>query len=376
MPTLATKPLAQMVADQAVIAQATAPSRSLDFSVGSILRALAEAYGSIGLWLQGLILRVLAASRAVTSTGTDLDSWMGDYGLTRSAAQPARGEVTFSRFSPGIAALVPIGAEVKTQDAAWTYRVVSGSASASLDDVQQGYTFPSGQGSITLPVVATTAGVGGNAAPNTVTLLSTAIPGVDQVTNALALTGGAEAETDEALRIRFVAYVASLSRATKIAIDFAISQVQAGLTWSILEQQRPDGSTAPATFTVVVDDGTGAPPSSLLSTVSQAVEQYRPLGVSFAVVAPVVLEANVTMTLTHTGTAPHAEVVGIVSTALENYINAIPLGSGLSYTRLAQVAYAADPRVENVTAVLLNGASADIPAAPRRAVRAGVIAVS
>lgn len=375
MAELATKNLQQIVADQAVTAQAQAPGRDLDFTEGSVLRALAEGFGSIGMWQQGLVLRVLAATRAITSEGSDLDTWVADYDLTRSPARPARGEARFSRFTPGLPALIPIGATIKTIDGAWTYRVVA-QGGTGPDPVLLGYVVPQGQTSLTVPVEAVQPGAGGNAAPNTVTLLSTAIPGIDTVTNLAAIAGGTEPETDQSLRARFRAYNASLSRAVRPAIDYAVGQVQGGLTWSVLEQQRPDGTVAPSFFTLVVDDGSGAPSNDLIARVAAAVEAYRALGVAYAVVGPVVLTANVTMTLTTVAGASHPEVVGAVATALTRYINALPLGSGLSYTRLAQVAYAADARVENVTAVLLNNGSVDVPAAPRRAVRAGTVAVS
>lgn len=371
---LSTKPFSQIVSDQAVTAQASAPGRDLDFSVGSTLRALAEGFGSIGLWLQGLVLRLLATTRASTSSGDDLGTWMADYGLTRSAANPARGSVTLARFTPGLPAMVPVGATVKTVDGAWTYAITDDGA--SLDEVLGGYQVVAGQTSITLPVVATVAGAGGNAAAGTVTLLSSSIPGIDTVTNAAPLVGGTEAETDAALRTRFAAYIASLPRAVRIAIDYAVSQVQAGLSWTVLEQQLPDGTSAPATFTVVVDDGTGAPPSDLLTRVAAAVEEFRPLGVSFAVVAPVLLPANIDMKISTVSETDHAVAVAAVAKALTDYINALPLGSGLSYNRLSQVALSASPLVDDVTSFTINGGFASLPAAPRQAIRAAIVGVS
>jgi hypothetical protein len=141
-------------------------------------------------------------------------------------------------------------------------------------------------------VVATAAGVGGNADPGTVTLLASAVAGVDTVVNNSAIVGGSEAESDAALRARFVAYLASLARATRSAVEFAISAVEPGLSWSILEGQRPDGSAAPSVFTVVVDDGTGTPSDDLIARVSTAVDEYRALGVEYSVVAPVLRQVD------------------------------------------------------------------------------------
>ena len=90
--------------------QAAAVSAScatvLDVSVGSVLRAIIEANASVALWMQWLILEVLALTRASTSNGADLDSWVADFGLTRLPAVVASGSARFSRATPGLASIV------------------------------------------------------------------------------------------------------------------------------------------------------------------------------------------------------------------------------------------------------------------------------
>ena len=71
-----------MVQSMAAAVQASA-AQLLDLTVGSTLRAVLEANASIGLWMQWLILLVLRTTRAATSSGDDLDSWMADLTLTR-----------------------------------------------------------------------------------------------------------------------------------------------------------------------------------------------------------------------------------------------------------------------------------------------------
>src|SRR5580658_1094956 len=90
----------------------------IDISVGSVLRALIEANAAIVLWVQWLTLLTLQTTRAATSTGSDLDSWMADFSLQRLPAIAATGIATFSRFSGTAIAYVPIGTTVKTQDGA------------------------------------------------------------------------------------------------------------------------------------------------------------------------------------------------------------------------------------------------------------------
>ena len=58
----------------------------------------------------------------------------------------------------------------------------------------------------------------------------------------------------------------------------------------------------------------------------------------------------------------HQAIAVQVQAALVAYINSLPLGAALTYSRLAQVAYDASPAVTNVTNTLLNGSTADLPA--------------
>jgi uncharacterized phage protein gp47/JayE len=376
MADLQVKSFDQIVSEQAVAAQAEAGDKGLSFSVGSVFRALAEGFATIGLWLQTQALRILANTRAATSRGADLDSWMGDYFLTRAPAAPAQTEVTFSRFTPTLPALVPVGASVKTSDGLQTFTVIANTQHFAWDGSRNGYTVPPGVLHMTVPARADSPGRAGNVSAGSITLMASTVPAMDTVSNPVPGSGGADAETDDALRARFRAYIGALPRATRAAVDYAIGGVQAGLSWSILERMRPDGSTAEAFFTVVVDNGTGSPPALLLAEVAAAVEAVRGLGIQYAVVAPQVVVANVTMTLTVDPSADRPAVVGKVAEALRSYINGIPLGQALSYSRLTQVAYSASPYVQNVTAVILNGGTADIPGEPRRAIRAGTVAVS
>ena len=111
-----------MVQSMAAAVQASA-AQLLDLTVGSTLRAVLEANASIGLWMQWLILLVLRTTRAATSSGDDLDSWMADLTLTRLPAVGATGMVTFSRFTATVPALVPTGAMVRTADGTQTFAV-------------------------------------------------------------------------------------------------------------------------------------------------------------------------------------------------------------------------------------------------------------
>ena len=97
------KGFSQLIEDMGAALQSSA-SNVIDVSVGSVVRAIFEANASVVLWLQWLLVQVLQSTRASTSSGPDLDSWMLDFGLTRLPAIASTGIVTFSRFTTNLPA--------------------------------------------------------------------------------------------------------------------------------------------------------------------------------------------------------------------------------------------------------------------------------
>ncbi|MBU6419063.1 MAG: baseplate J/gp47 family protein [Proteobacteria bacterium] len=348
----------------------------MDLTVGSVLRAILEANAALALWLQWLIVQTLSATRLATSSGADCDSFGADFGFARLPAVAATGQVTFSRFTPTLQALIPVGSSVTTAANAQSFLVVADTNNPAYSAAQGGYVLAANISAVNALVVAAVAGATGNVQPGAISLLSSAIAGVDTVTNQSALASGLDAESDVAFKSRFGSYLAGLSKATNAAIGSAISAIMQGLSYSVVENVNQAGATQMGHFVVTLDDGTGAPSANLLATVQQAVDAIRPVGTSFAVQGPMVTLANVSMTLTTDGSADHAQAVAAVAAAVDAYIAALPVGGALSYTRLAQLAYDAASAVTNISGLLLNGAAADVVPGSFGAVRTGVIAVS
>lgn len=373
---LQTQDFTTLVRNQVAAIQGTS-SALLDFEVGSILLSIVESNtANIGLWLQGLMLELLAVTRAGTSIGNDLDTWVGDFGLTRLPAVAATGQVTFSRFTNTQQAIVPLGQQIETADGTQIFTVTLDTTNPNYNVALNGYIILANTSSIDVPVQANTAGSIGNLASGALNTITQPILYVDTATNAAAFTNGIDAETDPALRIRFVAYLASLARATKAAIGYAITSVQQGLQYTLTENQNYSGATNYGYFYVVVDDGTGTPSSTLLTTVGNAIEAYRACAISFGVFAPVIETANVAMTIITASGYNHSTVTATVQTALQNYINSLTLGTTLYYTRLYQIAYDASPGVVDVASVTLNSGTSDLVATNKQVIKAGTITVS
>lgn len=368
------KSFSQLVDDMGAALQGAATSL-VDVSVGSVMRAIFEANAAVVLWLQWLLLQVLSMTRAATSTGTDLDSWMADFGVTRLAAAAATGIITFSRFTATASAFIPVGTNVKTADGALGFSVVANTALSTWSQTLSGYTIPSGVASADVPAMCLTLGSAGNVLPGTITMISSSLPGIDQVTNANAFTNGTDQETDQALRSRFQNYLTSLSRATVTALKNTISNVQQDLIFLILENINPDGSARIGSFLVVLDDGSGYPPSSLLSSVASAVDIVRPVGTSFTVVPPSVLTVNVSLEVETSAKANVSNLSGLIEQSIAAYLNTRPIEHVASITRVAQSAYATSSAIFNIKNITLNSGTVDIVPPARTVVKAGQIAV-
>lgn len=375
MPNLSLQTFTTMVEGMAASVQG-ASKKLLNLTVGSVLRAILEATASVGLWLQYLILLVLQATRLSTSTGADVDSFVNDFGLTRLAAVCATGEVTFSRLTTGQAAFIPLGATVMTADQTQSFAVMADTTNPAYTTTPTaGYNVGPLVNALTVPVQALNAGTGGNVLAGTIALISAALPGIDSVTNNNDFTNAADGETDAALKRRFQNYLSTLSKATLGAVDVAVMSVSSALTYAIATNQLVNGTYAPGSFVVVVDDGSGNTPSTTVTEVANAVDQVRALGTTAIVQAAAMIGAEISLTLDITaGSKPLAQ--NAVSVALTNFINALPVGATLSYLKLAQIAFDAVPSMSGISGLTLNGGTSDLVPTPFQVVRAAAIVVN
>lgn len=368
------------VVDEIATAVQGKSATPLDYSIGSILRALAEADSEVALWLQGEILKVLALTRAATSQGTDLDSWMAQFFFSRNQATAATESATFSRTSSSTRAVVPVGQVISTLDRI-DFVVTLDATNANYSAADGGYVLAIGVSSINCPIAAVVAGTGGNVGANTITKLKTTIGGVNSVNNGSTLTNGKPAETDEAFRVRFTEWLASLSRATLAAVSYAIKQAGA-TSFKIVENFNLDGSWHPGWFYVIVDDGTGAPSGAFLNTVASAVEEYRAWTVTYAIfgVTPLTCNTAINVLLRKPGnvaltTTEQATTLAAIQLAIKNYVDGRGM-NGLTLTSLYQVAYDASPYVVNASSALINGAAADYVGSPPLALHSGTVMVT
>lgn len=374
MATLPTKSFNQLVSDTAAGIQGRA-AKLLNFKTGSSLLAITEGFSGLFLWFQALVLQLLQAMRLSTASGADVDTFTADFMPTigisngvsspRLGAQASSGQVTYSRFTAGPSScFIPVGATITTNDGNSTVFAVVANVSYptySPTPAPGGYTLPSSVASVVVPVQCLTPGLIGNVQAGTLSVGTTAIIGIDSVTNAAAFSNGADQEQDSALKKRFAAYILGLSRGDYFGLNASIEGAAVNVQWALTEDYNFDGSYHPGFFFVVADDGSGTPPQAFLDTVRAAAEAVRPLTVQCTVFAPTVILANASMQLTTALGYDHNTVVAQVAALIAFNINSLGLNNPLSTNQLAAWAYTVPgvlPGV-GVSNVLLNGVAGD-----------------
>lgn len=389
MANFSTKSFTELVSDFAVAAQG-ACSQLLDFTIGSVPRAIAEAISGVTVWLESLILLLLQTTRLSTSSGSDVDTFVNDFGYTRLPAVAATGSVTFGRFTPTYQAQIPAavattnadgsisyagGALIQTADGSQPFQVIPDTTQGAYNASLNAYLIPPGTASIAATVQALNTGTQGNVQANTITTIAQAISYVDTVTNATAFTSGENAQSDAQVRSGFVAYLASLARATVAAIIHAVQGLQVGAACAITEYYAYNGAYQPGYFYAVVDDGSGTPGSTFLGAASNAIDVTRACGIQFNVFAPITVTANVVMTITAASGYTLAAVEAAVQSAIQSYLASLVLGQTCSWAKLASIAFGVSG-VADVTAWTLNGGTADIVPTAQQRVIAGTVTVN
>jgi uncharacterized phage protein gp47/JayE len=165
-----------------------------------IAELLAKTQQDIGL--------VLESTQIDNATGDGLGLLTALIGVGRIQAIKSEGTVTFSRDSSASQDyIIPKGTEVQTQS----------NDPEKYSTVEQA-TLTSGSTSVDVDVIAVEAGVDGNTAAGTVTVMPDPPTGIESVTNTNSISGGSDQEDDSELRTRAKDELAKGSRASTPAI--------------------------------------------------------------------------------------------------------------------------------------------------------------
>lgn len=178
------------------IQQALAISEpDLDITVGSVARNIIDAVAA-SISDASLDSQLLSYQYDIYAMiGSDLDSFVQLFGLSRHPSTRASGILTFTRVTSADTVTIPIATQVASSDGT----VIVQTLAAVI--LSPGIT------SVQVAAQAVVAGPGGNQSANTFTQLQTAVSEITGITNPAAFTGGASQETDTQLQARWVATV-------------------------------------------------------------------------------------------------------------------------------------------------------------------------
>jgi uncharacterized phage protein gp47/JayE len=371
-----------------IAALQSAAEAVIDATTGSLTLAWAQAVTGVALWLQAQVAQAIALTRFQTSYGSDADSWGQQFGFKRLGAVAATGLATFSRYQTTQQAVILAGtlqngvltggATISTGPGGVQFMVTEDATNPLWNASLGGYVLPIGTASGTVPIQCLTPGTSGNVLANTIQSFISPIPYIDTVTNGSALANGVAAEMDSAYKARFPLFLAGLAGATEAAIESAIVSTQQGIFYDLLENEQPNGTTQLGAFTAVIDDGSGAPPASLITSIANAVDVARGFTIQPYIVAVTKIVPSIALNIRVASGYTTTSVNAAVQAAIVAYVNSLEPGDGYLYVNQVESTALKVPGVAGVQpgATLFNGVNADLALTPFQVPRIAVANVT
>ena len=288
------------------------------------------------------------------------------FGFERKDGVTAKGEVTFGRTGSTGDVTIPIGTEVQT------------TAGLSYLTTEAGAITDGNTTSDPVAIEAEEVGTTYNVGVASITVIGDDIDGVETVTNANAITGGVNQETDYQYKQRFQAYIEGLAGANIAGLITGALTVD-GITSASVQELFPPVSNV--NVRLYVDDGSSAGASAAKVTEVQDIIDgdgtetnpgYRAAGVNVSVLAPAVVTQNVTMTVTVSTGIDLTQMETDINLALTTYVNSLGVGSDIIHAELI----AAVMDVYGVTDVSVTTPSANVTISTSQVGRLGTVTVN
>ena len=320
-----------------------------DLNVGSLERAHVE---SLALLMEESDQRF--AMGVVTAVS---ESCYTAFGFSLLPPQSAVGSVIFSGYGPAETDIaLPEGLQVISSTGA----VFQTTASATLSE--------GALSTDSVPIRAVVAGVTGNVPAGSINRMVTPVLGIDMVLNASNTAGGSATETSDARAIRFAAFLKTLVRGTKEALEFAAFSASPAVAdcraiEPFLLNPKPAGVPDAGLVWLFVDDGTDNTTldPGLVAAVTQWVEGYvdgsgrvvpgfKAAGVRVTVVKVprrlVYVRARVY--LLAPGVARWATIQTALTQTADQYFAGLRIGEKASYQNLVAALSACDVDISEV----------------------------
>lgn len=364
---------------EAYAVEAATPANT---GLGSTLLAMFEASVILALQLQQQIVYLFQVARLGTSEGPDVDSFVNPFGVFRNGPNGATGQVTFT-YPNAVTQqqVILVGSGVQTTGGV-IFNVIADASNPNYVPGLNGYPVNIGQTSTSATVQCSQTGIIGNVLPNTIVLPfggNPPIPGSPAINNPAEFTNGLGSETDQALKVRFALFESGGGEGTVNSIIAEAETIQSSLTLAfgdqvqsvLVGQNWTFTSGVPGWFTIIADiagaPGTITPAqiqaiqgnASLPGTTPGIMFGYRGAGISYNVVAPILITVNGGGNVILAPGANPTTVLAAVDAAFTTFINGIGLnlygGSTTCSIMALYVALKSVPGLQEVTNLSING---------------------
>lgn len=322
-----------------------------DFNPGSVTRTLLEAPSAEIEELYRQMYNGIMDAIPVAIYGA--------FDFSRLPASAAYGFVTFHAVTPPAADIyILAGTQIRSD---------TGLEFSTLETVALGV----GQNDVAVLTVCAQAGTLGNVAAGSLTVLPTAIQGIDGVTNVGAFYTGADEETELERKDRFQRYVVALARGTVAAIEYG-AQTASLLTHGVITERvvsaRCIEDLENCYVRLIVYNGAGVASDALIARAQEITDGYQAPGGEFipgyksagivvsvesAFVVHIGIVQTVYIDYGFDAAAVRAEVASVLST----YFAGLKVGNKVVHAALV----AAGMSVPGVLNYIVSGPSADYP---------------
>lgn len=297
-----------------------------------------------------------------TTYGDYLDARAEEHGVTRKDATKAVGTVTFTGSA---GAEIPAGTEVSTT-------VLVGSDEEPIVFVTDELGIVTTAGTVDVPVTAFLAGEDGNVAADAIDRFVLVISGVSSVTNAAAMAGGTDDETDEELRSRLLGVVANpVGAGTESDYERWAEEVD-GVGYAYCVGLYSGAGTVQVW---VLDADREPAGSTLLSDVEDYIATLSPIGADVTIGAPTNEVVAVSATLTMEPGATVAAVQTAVEDAIQAYMETLAVGDDVILNEVG-AAIITVAGVADYSSLQLGGAGTNYTIAASEIAKMGTVSLS
>lgn len=302
--------------------------RITDYNVGSVARTLLEASAQE---IDQLYMELLWGLQEAIQTAV-----YTSFSFPPLTATPASNLIRVTIAVQATATVITTGTVFTLVDGSQSY--------ASTTDV----TIPAGQSFGDVPVTATVAGAAGNVPALGSFTLGISVPGFVSAINLSPFSNGTDAEGPSAHKVRFNAYIQTLSRGTVAALLYALTRLtvltdtqgnvtEAVVTANIDEPYLSDPAIPPGLVNAYIHNGVGGTSPALVQQAQNVlngyvradgtkVSGYKAAGVVVATYAASEIPVPVSAALTIAPTFDPNAVVAEVTSVMYTYVQQIAVG--------------------------------------------------